>query len=87
MAWLRAQSSVNHIRSLRAQGEAVRDEVLARAMTQLQQGKDPAQALQFLANTLTNKLLHAPSTGLRQAAEQGDVELEETIKRLFKLPG
>ena len=87
MAWLRAQSSVNHIRSLRAQGEAVRDEVLARAMAQLQQGKDPAQALQFLANTLTNKLLHAPSTGLRQAAEQGDVELEETIKRLFKLPG
>jgi len=86
MAWLRAQSSISHIRSLRAQGEGLRDEVLSRAMTQLQQGKDPAKVLQFLANTLTNKFLHAPSAGLRQAAEQGDVELEETIKRLFKLP-
>ena len=87
MAWWRAQSSINHIRALRAQGEALRDDVLNRALSQLKQGKDPALVLQFLANTLTNKLLHAPSTGLRQAAEQGDLELEETIKRLFKLPG
>ena len=87
MAWLRAQSSVNHIRALRAQGEALRDDVLNRAISQLQQGKDPALVMQFLANTLTNKLLHAPSAGLRQAAEQGDLELEETIIRLFKLSG
>jgi glutamyl-tRNA reductase len=86
MAWIRAQSSVDHIRSLRTQGESLRDEVLQRALSQLQQGKDPAKVMQFLANTLTNKFLHAPSSGLRQAAEQGDVELEETIKRLFKLP-
>jgi glutamyl-tRNA reductase len=85
MAWLRAQDSVNSIRALRQCAEAARDEVLARARRQLAQGKDPAEALNFLANTLTNKLIHPPCAGLREAATQGDLEMLTLIQNLYRL--
>jgi glutamyl-tRNA reductase len=37
------------------------------------------------ASTLTNKLLHAPSAGLRQAGEAGDAELMQAARKLFGL--
>ena len=67
----------------RANGESTRDAVLARASALLAQGKSPQEALEFLAHTLTNKLLHAPSAGLRQAALQGDRDLLHAAARLF----
>ncbi|HFE48647.1 MAG TPA: glutamyl-tRNA reductase, partial [Chromatiaceae bacterium] len=48
-------------------------------------GKPPEEALRFLANTLTNKLLHAPSSQLRQAAADGQADLLEAANTLFKL--
>ena len=39
--------------------------------------------LEFLAHTLTNKLLHAPSANLRAAAQRGDVELLRIAEQLF----
>lgn len=87
MAWLRAQDSVASIRALRQQAESVRDDVLARAVQQLQQGKNPTEVLQFLANTLTNKLIHAPSAGLREAGAQGRSEIVDMIKQLYQLDG
>ena len=51
----------------------------------------PDEVLAFLANTLTNKLLHAPSANLRAAALRGDAELLRAAERLFEndpaLPG
>ncbi|MFO1371958.1 MAG: glutamyl-tRNA reductase [Candidatus Competibacteraceae bacterium] len=87
MAWLRAQHSVASIRALRQQAEAARDETLARAQRQLAQGKDPAEVLNILANSLTNKLLHPPCAGLREAAAQGDTEMLNLIKSLYRLDG
>ena len=43
----------------------------------------PEEALAYLANTLTNKLLHAPSANLRAAALRGDGELIQAAARLF----
>ena len=37
-------------------------------------GKPADEALEYLANTLTNRLLHAPTQALRQAAELADAE-------------
>ncbi|HRX69594.1 MAG: glutamyl-tRNA reductase [Candidatus Competibacteraceae bacterium] len=85
MAWLRAQDSVDSIRALRQRAEAARDEALARARRQLAQGQDPAEALNFLANTLTNKLIHPPCAGLREAAAQGDLEMLTLIQNLYRL--
>ncbi|KAF1688352.1 glutamyl-tRNA reductase [Pseudoxanthomonas taiwanensis] len=68
---------------LRALGERTRDQTLAQARQQLAAGRDPEQVLQFLAHTLTNRLLHPPTAALRQAALAGDVELARAAERLF----
>ncbi|MDS4032316.1 MAG: glutamyl-tRNA reductase [Candidatus Contendobacter sp.] len=87
MGWLRAQDSVASILALRQQAEAIRDEALARARRQLAQGKNPAEVLDLLANLLTNKLIHSPCAGLREAAAQGDAEMLNLINNLYRLNG
>lgn len=71
------------LRRLRAHGEAARAEVLARARQQLAAGNDPQAVLDHLAHTLTNRLLHAPTVALRQAAIEGDAELARASEKLF----
>ena len=83
LSWWRANDNQDALRQLRQRGEATRDAVLARAEELVAQGKSPQQALQYLAHTLTNKLLHAPSVMLRQAAEQGDHHLLDAATRLL----
>lgn len=85
MAWLRTQDSVASIRALRQQAETIRDEALMRARRQLAHGKDPAEVLDILANILTNKLIHPPCAGLREAAAQGDADMLNLIKTLYQL--
>ncbi|HZH43871.1 MAG TPA: glutamyl-tRNA reductase [Lysobacter sp.] len=71
------------LKRLRAHGEAARAEALAKAMQQLRSGESPEAALQFLAHTLTNRLLHAPTVALREAAMSGDLELTRAAEQLF----
>ncbi len=46
-------------------------------------GKSTHEVIDYLANTLTNRLLHAPTQALRQASELTDLALAETITRLL----
>lgn len=85
MAWLRAQDAVSSIRGYRQHAERQRDQVLAKAQRMLANGKSPEQVLQFVANTLTNKLTHTPSVRIREAAETGDVELLQAALHVFNL--
>ncbi|WP_295588374.1 glutamyl-tRNA reductase [uncultured Lamprocystis sp.] len=85
MAWMRSLDAANVIQDYRQRAELLRDEVLERAKRQLDAGKPAADVLAFLAHTLTNKLLHAPSTRLRQAAREGDAEILEAANELFAL--
>ncbi|WP_029591477.1 glutamyl-tRNA reductase [Franconibacter pulveris] len=74
MAWLRAQSASATIREYRSQAEQVREELTAKALAALQQGGDAESILQDLARKLTNRLIHAPTKSLQQAARDGDDE-------------
>ncbi|MCK7578840.1 MAG: glutamyl-tRNA reductase [Chromatiales bacterium] len=85
MAWLRSLDAAGLIQDYRQRSEELRDEVLARARRQLEAGKPPVEVLNFLAHTLTNKLLHAPSSRLRQAARDGDAVILEAANELFQL--
>ncbi len=78
-------ASAHHgsLRQLRAHGETARDESLAKAHQLLAAGHDPADVLQQLAHTLTNRLLHAPTAALREAALNGDVDVVRAAERLF----
>ena len=83
LAWWRATDQQDTLKHLRRHSEAERDAALARATDMLTQGRSPQQALEFLAHTLTNKLLHAPSANLRAAALRGDRDLLQAAARLF----
>ena len=85
-AWRKALAAHNPVQTLRRAAGQQRDEVLARAQAMIAHGKSPDEALAFLANTLTNKLLHTPSVKLREAAEQGDTELLRAAARLYGCP-
>ena len=85
MGWLRSLDAFDIIRDYRNQAEQTRDEVLQRAQRLLESGKSPDEALQFLAHTLTNKLLHAPSTSLRQAGFDGHSDLLKAANTLLQI--
>ena len=85
MGWLRSLDALSVIQDFRTRAEAIRDEVLDKALRQVGAGKSPEEALQFLANTLTNKLLHAPSAQLRAAGSSGQTQLLEAASTLFQL--
>ena len=85
MGWLRSLDAFDMIKDYRNQAERTRDEVLQRAQRLLNSGKSPDEALQFLAHTLTNKLLHTPSTSIRQAGFDGQSDLLDAANTLFKI--
>ncbi len=85
LAWMRSLDAVSLIQDYRRQASAVRDEVLNKALRMIEAGKPPEEALGFLAKTLTNKLLHTPSTQLREACSNGQHELLEAANALFQL--
>jgi len=85
MAWLRSQDAVSSIRTYRQQAEQQRDQVMDKARHLLAKGKSPEEVLQFMANTLTNKLIHMPSVKIREAAASGDAELLQAALHIFNL--
>ena len=80
---LAASTRTEPLKRLRAHGETARAEVLAKAKQQLAAGGHPDEVLDFLAHTLTNRLLHAPTIALREAALTGNVELARAADKLF----
>jgi glutamyl-tRNA reductase len=79
----RAHDAGPTIRALRQQAETIRLQTLEQARRQLAAGKSADEVMEYLANTLTNRLLHTPTQALRQAAELADSSLAETVSRLL----
>lgn len=84
MAWLRSQSAVTRILALRTTAERERDQIMEQAQRQLAAGKSPEQVMQFVAHTLTNKLIHEPTRRLRQAGEDNREDLMDAVMEIFK---
>lgn len=85
LTWLRAQSAQATIRDYRFSAEQMRDEALEKALASLKNGLHPEDALHRLAHTLTNKLIHTPSTQIRAAAENERHDLLSAAREIFKL--
>ena len=85
MTGLRGQDAVPTIRQLRTSAELIRVQTLEHAARLLASGRPPEDALAYLADTLTNRLLHSPTHQLRQAGETGDERLVDAARRLFNL--
>ncbi|MDQ7017036.1 MAG: glutamyl-tRNA reductase [Gammaproteobacteria bacterium] len=87
MAWLRSLDSVDTIKAYRQQAQHIQQDVLEQAQKRLAQGRPANEVLDYLAHTLTNKLLHTPSKQLREAGQNGQRELIIAARELFNLNG
>ncbi len=85
LGWLRSLDAVDTICLYRDKADVIREEALQLAQKQLAAGKDPAQVLQELARSITNKLVHDPSVQLNRAAYDGRNELLDMAQELFNL--
>ena len=85
LAWLRAQGAQTTIKDFRLQAEQTRDESLAKALSMLNSGISPEEALKRLAHTLTNKLIHTPSAQIREAGANERHDLIAAAREIFKL--
>ena len=85
MAWLKSLDAVPAILAYREHASTIGDAELAKARRQLASGEDPHQVMESLTRNIINKLAHDPSVNLRQAIEQGQTSLLETVRTLFNL--
>jgi glutamyl-tRNA reductase len=83
LAESRAQDAGPAIRLMREQAEAIRRQTVDQARRMLGGGRPQEEVIEYLANTLMNRLLHGPTQALRQAAELANKELAQTIARLL----
>jgi len=79
----RVRDAAPTIRAVRGQAAEIRDEAARHALHLLEGGRDAEAVLDHLARTLTNKLMHGPSTRLRKAGEEGDDALLDAARNLF----
>ncbi len=85
LAWMKAQTVQSTIVDYRKQATLLQQESLNKALSALKNGTPPEDALQQLAHTLTNKLIHTPCSQLRKASENERHDLIAAARELFQL--
>jgi glutamyl-tRNA reductase len=84
MRWLNSARASVYLKNLHRHAHESSDELVDKALRKIRAGQDPEQVITNLAHTLTNRILHLPSTRLRRAAEEQDHELLRVANRLFE---
>ena len=86
-AWYSGLVVVPTIRDLRARAEAVRAEELEKALRRLSHlPEEDRAAVEALTRAMLNKLLHAPTVRMREAAGNGrGTTVLDTVRYLFEL--
>jgi glutamyl-tRNA reductase len=83
--WLHGLQAHGLITDLREQTHDMCHQLEQQAIRQLQAGADPADVIQRFSHALRNRLLHAPTMALRQAAQNDTQELLDILSRSFGL--
>ena len=81
----RALAAVDTIKAFRDHVEIIRDGEIEKAHSALERGQNAAEVINTLARNLTNKLLHKPTTKLKQAGEEGRDDTIHVAHELFDL--
>jgi glutamyl-tRNA reductase len=84
---VRGLAAVDMVKEYRSMAEQLREQELQRALRALSRGDDPQQVIAQLARGITNKLIHAPTSGLKQASAEGRHDLLQHACRLLGLEG
>ncbi len=85
MAWLDSRNTVSMIRALRDHADTIQQETIKTGLNRLNSGADPRIVLKEMARTLSNKLIHAPSSQLRNARAQDRKQLLQAVAMLYKI--
>ena len=80
---LLVRQSASLVKSYRESALALQEQEIARALKALERGEQPDAVIHRLARDLTNKLIHAPTTGLRQLAREGDQSKVSTVAAIL----
>ena len=81
--WMRSLDSVDLIRSYRQDVHDIKSELVDKAVSQLSTGKDAEKVILELANKLTNRLMHAPTRAIQDAAKKGEVDQLSQLKKML----
>ncbi len=82
---LRRLGAVDLVKEFRGKADRTREDELEKALRNLARGQSPEQVLTHLARGLTNKLIHSPTTGLKDVCASGDREALVLARRLLGL--
>ncbi len=85
MQEMRSLGAVDSVKEYRQMAEQLREQELQRALRALARGDDPQQIVAQLARTITNKLIHAPTAGLKQASAEGRLDTVASARKLLGL--
>ena len=83
MDWLQSQDSTHAIVAIRNQAESVKAQLLEKARRRLAAGDDAEKVITTLANGLVNRLLHTPTTRIREAAVDGRDEIVRVARDIL----
>ena len=82
----RTLGAVDLVKQYRSSAESLRKRELDRALSAINRGEDAQQVVAELARSLTNKLIHAPTVGLRKASAAGRTDVLHHAAQLLDLP-
>ncbi len=85
LSWINSLDSVDLIRSYREQTDKIKLELISKATMQLAAGKDHNKVMTELANKLSNRIIHAPTRAIKEAAEQGDISQLAQLKKVLDI--
>jgi len=85
MAWIRSLEAVPTLRAYREHAKVLGEAELERARRALESGAAADEIIAQLTRNLVRKLTHEPSVNMRTAVAEGETELLEAIKILFRL--
>lgn len=82
---VRSLGALDAVKEYRSMADQLRQAEVQRAERALARGDDPQQVIAQLARTLTNKLIHAPTAGLKKASADGRQDLVDSACQLLGL--
>jgi glutamyl-tRNA reductase len=85
LKWQSSLDSVPTIKALRDSAEAIKTAELEKTLKKLGPlGEEQTKAIEYLASSIVNKIIHKPTSVLKSADEDREL-MVDAVKRLFDL--
>ena len=81
--WLALQGHIDWVRDYRERCDAVKQELVARALNQLASGQAADKVINELATKLSNRLMHSPTRTIRQLLQDESAQPQTLINTLL----